>query len=115
NRVVIHALQVVARQIAHRHTAPASAHAHAAARLRDHHEAAEERSIVEIVLAAVRRRKADERGMYRRTVIALGIVLVDELPVRAHVVLDAARRLERRQTKALEPRDQWRECTGERF
>ena len=70
---------------------------------------------IEVVLAAGRRGELRERGMHRTAVVALGIVLEQQLPVGLHVVLDGACHLQVRQVEPREAAQQRRVCLGERL
>ena len=68
--------------------------------------AAGERPLGQIVLAAGGRRELGERRVHRAAVVALRVVLEQELPVRPHVVLDGPRHLEVGQVEPAEPAEE---------
>ena len=64
--------------------------------------------------AEIVRRELVELGMEARAVVALGVVLGDELPVRADVVVDPLRRTEAAEVEAAQVLDEVAELIGQR-
>src|SRR3989449_836193 len=108
DRVEVGAAQVRGRQLSHRHPAGAAAEGEAPALAGDRHVAAEEGAVHEIVLPARVRRELRQLGMDHGAVQALRVVLEDQLPVRAHVVVDAAGGAQVRDVETREPADEGR-------
>src|SRR5256712_2033730 len=115
DRVEVGAAQVRGRQLSHRHPAGAAAEGEAPAFAGDRHVAAEEGAVHEIVLPARVRRELRQLGMDHGAMQALRVVLEDELPVRTHVVVDAAGGAQGRDVEAREPADEGRERLRERL
>src|SRR3989475_3830276 len=115
DRVEVGAVQVRSRQLSHRHAARAAAEREAPALAGDRHIAAEEGAVHEIVLAARVGRELRQLGMDHGAMQALRVVLEDQLPVRAHVVVDAAGGAQGRDVEPREPADERRERLRERL
>src|SRR3989442_1089229 len=115
DRVEVGAAQVRGRQLSHRHPGGAAAEGEAPAFAGNRHVAAEEGAVHEIVLRARVRRELRQLGMDHGAMQALRVVLEDELPVRAHVVVDAAGGAQVRDVEAREPADEGRERLRERL
>src|SRR2546430_2295986 len=75
----------------------------------------EEGAVHEIVLTARVGRELRQLGMDHGAMQALRVVLEDQLPVRAHVVVDASAGAQRRDVEPREPADERRERLGERL
>src|SRR2546426_2486941 len=114
DRVEVGAAQVRGRQLSHRHPAGASVGGEVRALAGSRHVAAEEGAVHEIVLPARVRRELRQLGMDHGAMQALRVVLEDELPVRTHVVVDAAGGAQVRDVEAREPADEGREHLRER-
>jgi hypothetical protein len=72
----------------------------------DHHESAGKRAVDQVVFTTGRGRELGEWRMYRTAVIALGVVLEQQLPVGAYVILYGARDGEVGQVEPGETPDQ---------
>ncbi len=89
-----------------RKTRRAAGHRHAHRRLRDHHVAAQERSLGQIIGAALIGHPRGELRVNHRTMQAFVVVLEHQLPVGAHVVGDPVTHLEIREAESGKAADQ---------
>lgn len=85
--VVIDEVMVVSGEFTDGASAGAAAEGEAAAAM-DAHVAAEEGAFGQVVFGGVGRRKFGELGMDERAMITLGIILEDEFPVGAEIVMN---------------------------
>ena len=87
--IEIHPVAVFGRQLAHRRPARPAAQRETTARRGDHHVPAEIGSLEQVVLAAGVGRELREAGMDHRAMEAFREILEHQLPVGAHLVVDA--------------------------
>src|SRR3954466_5774923 len=97
---------ILFRQIADHEPARPATHGEALMTLVDNHEAAGERSVGQVVFTAGGWSEFRQRRMYRAAVVALGVVLEQELPVGFHLVFDRSRHREAGQVESAEPAEQ---------
>ena len=97
---------VFALVVAHRQRAGIPAHRQTVS-LRDGHKATEERPLAQIILRRIVRGQFGKRRMHQRTVIALGVILEDQLPIGPHLILNAPGGTQLRQIPTREFRLQW--------